>query len=73
MPSFDAGFVQRWVEGLMDGGVLEVCICGWVDLLGEEGEAVLFLVEKGAGAPGDEKLIDLTAANMEDLFRLEKR
>jgi hypothetical protein len=45
-PGFDAGFIRDAVGILLDTGILEACICGWVDLLGEEYTAVLFLVEK---------------------------
>ncbi len=45
-PGFDAGFIGGAVGILLDTGILETCICGWVDLLGEEYTAVLFLVEK---------------------------
>jgi hypothetical protein len=42
---FDAGFVAQYVSNLLDNG-LKVCICGWVDLLRDEYNAVLFLVTK---------------------------
>lgn len=43
---YDADFMERYVRGLMDENGLRACIYGWVDLLGEEGEADLFLLEK---------------------------
>ncbi|MHA4810359.1 hypothetical protein ACX0G9_19755 [Flavitalea flava] len=43
---FDAGFMQEYVNNLMDDELLQACIFGWVDLLGEEYKAALFLVEK---------------------------
>ena len=45
-PEFDADFLERYVNDLMDNNVLQACICGWVDLLGEAYKAVLYLVEK---------------------------
>lgn len=45
-PEFDAGFMEYTVNDLLDNEVLKVCICGWVDLLGDKYEAVLFLVKK---------------------------
>ncbi|MEO7531062.1 MAG: hypothetical protein ABIS69_06615 [Sediminibacterium sp.] len=43
---FDAGFIQQYVNNLLNHGVLNACICGWVELLGDKYKAVLFLVEK---------------------------
>ena len=45
--SFDAGFIEQYVNNLMNSGILQVCICGWVDLVENDYKAVLFLVEKG--------------------------
>lgn len=51
-PQFDAGFMENTVNYLLDNDILKACICGWVDLLGGEYKAVLYLVEKdGASAP----------------------
>lgn len=43
---FDAGFMEWTVNDLLDNDVLQACICGWVDVLGETYKAVLYLVEK---------------------------
>ena len=43
---FDAGFMEGYIRSLMDDHLLKACIYGWVDLLGEQGEAILFLMEK---------------------------
>lgn len=43
---FDADFIQEYVSSLMNGNIFECCICGWVELLGNEYKTVLFLVEK---------------------------
>ncbi|MCW3093616.1 MAG: hypothetical protein JWP81_4685 [Ferruginibacter sp.] len=45
---FDAGFIQKYVSGLMNSNILQACICGWVECIGEEYKAVLFFIEKGA-------------------------
>ena len=45
-PVFDAEFLQFYVSDLMEKYKLEVCICGWVDIVGEEYKAVLYQVEK---------------------------
>ncbi len=43
---FNADFIAGYVSNLLDTRQLQVCICGWVELLGDEYKAVLFLVEK---------------------------
>jgi hypothetical protein len=42
---FDAGFLHLYVNDLMKNHNLKCCICGWVDILDEKYEAVLYLVE----------------------------
>ena len=42
---FNAAFIFHYVDNLMNAEILKACICGWVELLGEEHKAVLFLVE----------------------------
>lgn len=44
--SFNADFIENYVSSLLDNNVLQACICGWIELLGDEYKAVLFLVEK---------------------------
>jgi hypothetical protein len=43
---FDAGFTAHYVNNLFDTTGIERCICGWIDLLKNDYEAILFLVEK---------------------------
>lgn len=43
---FDAEFIHGYVSSLMNDNIFECCICGWVELLGNEYKTVLFLVEK---------------------------
>lgn len=43
---FDAGFIEQYVSNLINNNILQSCICGWVDAMGEEFKAVLYLVEK---------------------------
>jgi hypothetical protein len=47
--AFDAGFIHQQVSYLLDNGILKTCICGWVDLIGQDYKAALFLVEQGDG------------------------
>lgn len=66
---FDAGFMEQYVNNLMNNGILEVCICGWVELLGNDYKAVLFLVEK---TTDDNKDI-FTIQDMNKLFQTDKK
>lgn len=43
---FDAEFIWNYVSNLINSNILQACICGWVELIGEEYKAVLYLVEK---------------------------
>ncbi len=59
---FDAGFIETYVSGLLDNNILRSCICGWVDLLGDNYSCVLYLVEK------EEKGMEFTKENMNKIF-----
>jgi len=48
---FNADFIASYVYNLLDIRQLNVCICGWVELLGDEYKAVLFLIEKDGVMP----------------------
>ena len=65
--SFNAAFLAQYVYGLMESGSARACICGWVDVLGEEYKAALFLVEEAAGE------MPLSAENLNKLFHLNIR
>jgi hypothetical protein len=43
---FDAGFIENYVSNLINNNILQSCICGWVELLDDQYQTVLFLVEK---------------------------
>jgi ribosomal protein L30E len=47
--AFDVDFMEQYVNNLFNTNNLKACICGWVDVIGNEYKAVLFLVEKGKG------------------------
>lgn len=61
---FDAAFIYRQVNYLMDQDILEACICGWVDVLGEEYKAALYLVEK----KNNGKSIVFSTENLNNIF-----
>jgi hypothetical protein len=60
---FDANFIEQYVNTLVYNQVLKACICGWVDVIGNEYKAVLFLVEQG------EAVTPFTAQNMDKVFK----
>ena len=62
--SFDAAFIQQYVSNLINSDILQACICGWVETLGETYNAVLFLVEK----TGDKVF---TVENINKIYQLE--
>ncbi|MEO6316902.1 MAG: hypothetical protein ABIU63_11570 [Chitinophagaceae bacterium] len=43
---FDAGFIQEYVSHLFGTGILQACICGWVEIIDNAYHAALYLVEK---------------------------
>ena len=43
---FDAAFLEQYVSDLFNNNILQLCLCGWVELLEEQYKTVLFLVEK---------------------------
>ncbi len=61
---FDAEFIELYVNNLLTNNVLNACICGWVDVLGDDYKAVLFLVEKVVS----DKPILFTQDNLANIF-----
>jgi len=49
---FNADFLYQQVSYLLQKNILKACICGWVEILGNHYESVLYLVEKTKGAGG---------------------
>lgn len=44
--NFDAAFLEQYVTDLFNNNILELCLCGWVELLEEQYKTVLFLIGK---------------------------
>jgi hypothetical protein len=63
--TFDTGFIAKQVSYLMDNDILRACVCGWIDVLGQEYKAALFLVEKKR----KEAVTSFSAQNMDSVFR----
>lgn len=66
--NFNADFIEQYVSNLLDNDILQACICGWVELVGKEYKAALYLVEKNIAV--DAHL--LKSENMYSLFKGEK-
>jgi hypothetical protein len=62
---FDLNFIEQYVNNLVINNILQACICGWVELLGENHEAVLFLVEKNQPTQSTE----FSAENMKKIYQ----
>jgi hypothetical protein len=62
--SFNADFIENYVSSLLDNNILQACICGWVELLGDEYKAALFLVEKLKG----NEAVAFTKEHMNKIF-----
>lgn len=43
---FDINQMHRYVSLLLEEGKIDVCICGWIELLNDTYDAILLLVEK---------------------------
>jgi hypothetical protein len=63
--TFDAGFIAQQVNYLLDKNILKACICGWVDVLGQDYKANLFLVEKQKSGNS----LSFSAENMDNIFK----
>jgi hypothetical protein len=64
---FNAGFIQKYVNNLINNNILQSCICGWVELLDDQYKTVLFLVEKN---PAGRDIL-FTKANINKTYQLE--
>jgi len=49
---------------LLDNNILQACICGWADVLGQDYKATLFLVEKQK----NEQALLFSPENMNGIF-----
>jgi len=63
-PDFDAEFIAKQVEYLLDHNIQQACICGWVDVFEQDYKAVLFLVEKKRTGAS----VEFSAAVMNEIF-----
>lgn len=64
---FNGGFIEQYVSGLINNNILQACVCGWVELLGEDYKTVLFLVENAKKA----EAISFTKENLIKIYKPE--
>lgn len=62
--AFNAEFIKEYVDDLFANNKLKLCICGWVDTLGEAHKAALYLVSNDVTASS----IEFTEENMNKVF-----
>jgi hypothetical protein len=65
--TFDATFMDLYVNNLLNMHRIKACICGWVDFLEEEYQAVLFLVENEKR----HESIEFSAENINKIYEKE--
>jgi len=71
---FDPGQIWRLVISLLDQGTIKACICGWVDILDENYESILFIVEKKQeDSANQEKKEDCRSFNIDNMYQLYKQ
>ena len=63
---FNAKFLEQYVHELFNNDIVQLCICGWVDVLDEDYETVLFLV---ATKPQKHVLL-FSEENMNSIFKI---
>ena len=64
---FDAGFIEQYVSNLINNNILQSCICGWVEVLGEEYKAALYLIEKNK----NQDSAIFTKENLTKIYQIE--
>ena len=67
---FDTDFIQQYVSILFGNGILQACICGWVEVAGDEYLAVLYLIEKEKNMVNSNTLMLFTTENLNKIYQL---
>ena len=63
--NFDAALVTSYSKLLLDTGAATACICGWIEVLDQEYEAVLYMVERREA----EDALPFTADNVKRVYK----
>jgi hypothetical protein len=66
---FDTGFIEQYVNNLVNSNILQACICGWADVVDQNYDALLFLVEKKNTANS----VAFSDENMESMKQKNKK
>ncbi|WP_419788740.1 beta-ketoacyl synthase N-terminal-like domain-containing protein [Mucilaginibacter sp. X4EP1] len=61
---FNAEFIENYVSNLFDNNLMQACICGWIELTGEDYKAALFLIEKNE----NDKSVSFTKEQLNMIF-----
>ena len=73
---FDPDQIISYVSDLMANSRIQACLCGWVEVLGDSYESLLFLVEKASSTmenivkPGIQK--SFTEINLNNIYHTAK-
>jgi hypothetical protein len=70
---FNAGQLEEYVSDLLDNNRAEACICGWIEIMGNNFKAVMALVEKdcsGAALKTEFAPLPFTEAALNDLMKV---
>lgn len=65
--AFDTGFIEKYVNNLINNNILQSCICGWVELLDDQYKSVIFLIEKN----NDGRNLLFTKENIQKIYDSE--
>ncbi len=67
---FDTEFIQQYVSNLFSNQILQACICGWVEVTGDEYLAVLYLIEKEKNMVENNAAMLFTTENLNKIYQL---
>ena len=64
---FDTGFIEQYVNNLINSNILQSCICGWVEFLENNYKVALFLIEKGK----NQNSVNFTKENITKIYQTQ--
>lgn len=68
--NFNADFMWRYVNNLINNNILQACICGWVELFEDKYKAILTLVEKRSHLDDGQLQIPANLFTTENLVKI---
>jgi hypothetical protein len=66
---FDAEFIHSYVSDLFETGKIKCCITGWVELLKDNFESVIFLVKKTEDCINTKEYINFEPENLKNIWK----